>query len=208
MDLRVTGRNIYGHHLVAQFDVIVTDTTAPEWVLVPSSSMQVEYTGTFSFTLEATDLSGIVSYQINDYWNFSLDVTGEINQIEDLPLGNYSLEVRAYDPYDNFVSSERTIRMTTLLAKHSSFQSWTRLRPISISNRTSPQPQMIKYRFNGIQPMTTQENMISFEMVLYSKLDLGPDCLVSICHSGSLHLEYTTSQSSCMTLVEILQLTL
>ena len=60
------------------------------------------------------------------------------------------------------------------------------------------------YRFNGIQPMTTQENMISFEMVLYSELDLGPERLVSKCLTRKIHLECTTSQSSCMTLVETL----
>ena len=102
--LRVTSRNMYGHHLIAEFDVIVQDTTAPEWVVTPTD-MEIEYTASFYYDLNATDISGIHHYWISDNSNFSVSFDGIITQNEDLPLGDHSLEARAYDPYYNYVSA-------------------------------------------------------------------------------------------------------
>jgi len=104
--LRVTGRNMYGHHLVAEFNIIVQDTTAPVWVSVPDDIEKADMTELWSFDLAATDISGVTHYWISDYDNFTIDDGYIINQWELLSRGNYSLEVRAYDPYDNYVSKE------------------------------------------------------------------------------------------------------
>ena len=115
--LRVTGRNMYGHHLVAEFDVIVQDTTAPEWVSVPTDIMVIDMTESFSFDLEATDLSGIHHYWITSNANLTVDgdgLIGEDELVSDLSRGNYSVEVRAYDPYDNYASKVFTLSLVDM----------------------------------------------------------------------------------------------
>lgn len=112
--LRVTARNMYGHHLVAEFNVIVQDTTAPVWLLAPADIEIVGLDEMFTFTLNATDLSGISHYWISDWDSFSFTSDDTFTQWDNLPRGNYSLEVRAYDPYGNYASKNFTLSVVDM----------------------------------------------------------------------------------------------
>ncbi|MGY5876422.1 MAG: right-handed parallel beta-helix repeat-containing protein, partial [Candidatus Thorarchaeota archaeon] len=100
--LTVKARNIHGHYLVGEFTLNVSDTTAPTWIDFPPDQV-VEYNELFSYQVTATDISGI------DHWELIVDEGfwiwyGEINQTKWLPVGEYQLEVRVYDIYDNYAS--------------------------------------------------------------------------------------------------------
>lgn len=84
------------------------DTTAPVWVTAPEDQT-LECGDGFGMTVEATDPSGISSYWIGDTDLFSVDSMGTITCNQPLELGEYPLEVRAYDPFDNFCSAMVTI---------------------------------------------------------------------------------------------------
>ncbi|MFX1388141.1 MAG: S8 family serine peptidase, partial [Promethearchaeota archaeon] len=73
----------------------------PIWEQTPTDQ-SIEYDDSFIYDLNATDLSGIALYWVNDTFNFNIDGNGVLTNITVLALGTYWLEVRAYDPYDNY----------------------------------------------------------------------------------------------------------
>jgi subtilisin family serine protease len=85
------------------FKVIVQDTIPPEWNPPPSDYV-IEFGDDLIYDLDATDLSGIDYWWINDTTHFSIDGGGTITNSIELIVGNYWLQVRAYDPYDNYCS--------------------------------------------------------------------------------------------------------
>ncbi len=111
-ELRVSGMNFNGFELIAVFTVTVGDTTGPEWLQVPTGQ-NVEYTDEFRYDLNATDPSGIVQWWLNATAQFVIDSSGVITNTSSLWFtGAYWLEVRAFDPYDNYVSAIFSITVT------------------------------------------------------------------------------------------------
>ena len=112
MEVRVN--NFYGFTLSGKFTVVVEDTTNPEWIQYPSHKT-LEHGQSFSYDLDASDLSGIDSWTINDTNNFQISGIGIITNKIPLPLGDFWLEVRAYDPHENFISAvfKVTVQDTT-----------------------------------------------------------------------------------------------
>lgn len=94
--------------LSANFSITVQDTTDPTWDEAPTNQV-VELGQSFNYNLNASDLSGIDHYWINDTVHFTVDTTGLITNVTDLAVGSYDLEVRAYDPYDNYCSATFTV---------------------------------------------------------------------------------------------------
>jgi parallel beta-helix repeat protein len=89
------------------------DTSAPEWVIAPEDQT-LECGDGFEMIIEAIDASGISSYRISDTENFSVTSVGTvtyIQPIQPLAFGEYPLEVRAYDPFDNFCSATLTVKV-------------------------------------------------------------------------------------------------
>jgi parallel beta-helix repeat protein len=84
------------------------DTTAPEWNEAPEGQT-IECGDGLEMILKATDASGISYYWINDTVNFSVTSMGTVTSIQPLKLGVYPLEVRAYDPFENFCSATLTV---------------------------------------------------------------------------------------------------
>jgi len=76
----------------------------PIWEQVPEDQI-IEYGDSFSYNLNATDLSGIDLWWINDTVNFNLNNNGVITSNGYLSVGEYSLDVRASDPYNNYCSA-------------------------------------------------------------------------------------------------------
>lgn len=81
------------------------DTGAPIWDQTPKDQI-IKYGEYFSYDINASDISGIDYYWINDTSIFSINNEGLIVSITMLNLGQYWIEIRAYDPYDNFISTE------------------------------------------------------------------------------------------------------
>lgn len=82
-----------------------TDNEAPIWDQTPRDQI-IEYGEYFTYDVNASDISGIDHYWINDTSNFFIDDEGLIISKAILNAGEYWLEIRAYDPYDNFISTE------------------------------------------------------------------------------------------------------
>ncbi|MHA1924884.1 MAG: right-handed parallel beta-helix repeat-containing protein [Candidatus Thorarchaeota archaeon] len=80
------------------------DTTSPSWVIA-SLSETLEFGESFSKQMSAWDASNIDHYWISDTVNFEIDESGLITNATILEVGEYSLEVRAYDPFDNYCSA-------------------------------------------------------------------------------------------------------
>jgi subtilisin family serine protease len=81
------------------FFTVIIDT--PIWEQIPTDQI-IDYGNSFNYDLNATDLSGIASWWLNDTTYFDIDSEGVITNSSKVPVGIYWLEVRAYDPYDRF----------------------------------------------------------------------------------------------------------
>ncbi|MFX0062686.1 MAG: C25 family cysteine peptidase, partial [Candidatus Hermodarchaeota archaeon] len=106
--LEVRAYDPYGNYCSATFTVTVQDTTDPTWDTSPADQMLTQG-DTFSYDLDASDLSGIASWWINDTTNFSIDSNGLVTNATALDIGMYWLEVRAYDPYGNYCNATFTV---------------------------------------------------------------------------------------------------
>ncbi len=84
--------------------VIVGDRTDPAWTKQPTDQI-IELGDRVDFSVDASDAFGIESYWLNDTANFNIDSAGRISDKHTLALGVYGLELRAYDPSDNFCTA-------------------------------------------------------------------------------------------------------
>jgi hypothetical protein len=91
-------------HLWLDIEYQAPDITPPIWIELPTDQI-VELSSRFLYQLSAFDESGIDHYWINNIDYFEINNSGVIVDKDFLELGAYELEVRAYDPYDNFCSA-------------------------------------------------------------------------------------------------------
>jgi hypothetical protein len=77
---------------------------APGWDETPSNQV-IAFGTPFYYDVNASDVSGIASYWINDTVNFAIDSEGRITDVTSLAVGEYGLEIRAYDPYGLYSSA-------------------------------------------------------------------------------------------------------
>ena len=87
----------------------VQDTIAPIWDETPQDQT-IELGNSFNYEVNASDLSGIAQYWVNDTINFQIDGSGVITNATALSVGIYWLIINASDPYDNNCS--RIIKST------------------------------------------------------------------------------------------------
>ncbi len=104
-NLNITVYDVYGNKLSAIFTVTVNppeqDTVPPAWITL-HISQTIEHGQALEIYIEAWDASGIDHFWLNDTDHFTLDEQGVIRNATILEPGVYRLEVRAYDPYDNY----------------------------------------------------------------------------------------------------------
>jgi len=98
----------YGNTAQDVVMVIVEDTTSPIFV-EPLVDQIIGAGSEFTLDANASDLSGIDHWWISDTDSFSISGTGVITSNEPLQAGVYEIEVRAYDPYDNYGSDTFTL---------------------------------------------------------------------------------------------------
>jgi hypothetical protein len=109
--LEVTVEDIYSNARIATFTVIVEDSSNPTWDFTPTDQI-IEYGSHLSYDLDASDLSGIDSYWVNDTTLFAISPQGVLSDAMTIPVGTHWVEVRAYDPTGNYCSA--TIRVTVM----------------------------------------------------------------------------------------------
>jgi parallel beta-helix repeat protein len=105
--IRVRMTNHYGRQLSGAFSVTVSDTTPPTWGSNQYSFVIEFGTLVVPFKCNVSDLSGIHHWWLSDTGNFSISSDGVVTNIAVLPTGHpgylwINLEIRAYDPYDNY----------------------------------------------------------------------------------------------------------
>jgi len=80
------------------------DILAPEWTAEPSDQI-IECGNDFAIDVEASDSNGIAYYSIDNTEYFDVNEFGLITNKVALGIGSYPLEVRAYDPSNNYCSA-------------------------------------------------------------------------------------------------------
>ncbi|MFX1415447.1 MAG: nitrous oxide reductase family maturation protein NosD [Promethearchaeota archaeon] len=118
LTLEVT--SIYGLRISSIFSVTVLDASSPSWLIIPIDQ-ELEYGEEFACQVAALDLSGIDAWWVNDTAHFVIDEHGVIRNGTVLEPGMYGLEIRAFDPFDNYcsatlvltVNEEATVPTTT-----------------------------------------------------------------------------------------------
>ncbi len=87
------------------YRTLLIDTAEPTWDQTPTD-LAVEFGSGFRYDLNASDVSGIDHYSVNDTSHFAIDGVGLITNKTALSVGVYGLEVRAYDPYTNYCTAK------------------------------------------------------------------------------------------------------
>ncbi|MHA2003822.1 MAG: right-handed parallel beta-helix repeat-containing protein [Candidatus Thorarchaeota archaeon] len=103
-DLEVRVYDVGGNYASANITINVIDTVAPTWDQTPASQA-FEFGTAFAYQVSAGDLAGIHHYWLNDTTYFNVSLSGLISNSSQVPVGIYTLEVRAYDPSDLFCSA-------------------------------------------------------------------------------------------------------
>ncbi|MFX1510197.1 MAG: cadherin repeat domain-containing protein, partial [Promethearchaeota archaeon] len=112
--LEVRAYDPYSRYCSMEFTITVEDTVMPTWDVTPTNPV-IEFGDSFSYDLDASDLGGISTYWINDTSHFAIDSHGLISSIATLPVGTHNIEVRAYDPSNNYCQAfiQVTVEDTT-----------------------------------------------------------------------------------------------
>ncbi|MFX0189095.1 MAG: hypothetical protein ACFE8A_15325, partial [Candidatus Hodarchaeota archaeon] len=97
--IRINVSDNYDNNLTKVFKITVEDTTAPIWVNEPVDTT-LESGDSYSFDANATDLSGIKQWWINNT-NFNIDADGIITNVSTLNVGIYWIRINVSDNYDN-----------------------------------------------------------------------------------------------------------
>jgi len=103
-NLEIRAYDPYGHFCSAFISATVRDTTDPTWDEQPADRI-IEFGHAFSYDVDASDLSGIARYWVSLPGQFAVNGAGVITNATRLSVGTHNLEIRAFDPYDNFCSA-------------------------------------------------------------------------------------------------------
>jgi hypothetical protein len=116
--LNVTVVDPYGNVLTGIFTITVEppdqDVTAPIWIVSPIDEI-LEYGEPFEQRLGAWDSSGVDHWWLNETTHFAIDENGVIKNVTIVEPGVYRLEVRAYDPFDNYCSATLVLTVNEII---------------------------------------------------------------------------------------------
>jgi len=76
---------------------------APKWDQTPEDQL-IQEGDSFFYDVNASDTSG-VAYSIDDTVNFNITPEGIITNSSSLSVGDYPLEIRAYNPFNNSITA-------------------------------------------------------------------------------------------------------
>ena len=103
--------DFFNNNCSAIIKIVVLDTIAPTWDIIPSDQT-IELGEEFSYDVDASDISGIKEYTINDTGNFNINENGVIENVIMLDVGDYWVEIHAYNFDDKNCSA--IIRITVV----------------------------------------------------------------------------------------------
>jgi len=106
--------HISGHFLTCSSTITVVDTTPPGWVVVPTNQT-IPHNEALNYQLEATDLSDIDEWIVNDTVHFSI-VDGLLTNSTSLEVGYYHLNITVVDVYGNARTAMITVLVTDIEA--------------------------------------------------------------------------------------------
>ncbi|MHA1480300.1 MAG: hypothetical protein ACTSQZ_02605, partial [Candidatus Thorarchaeota archaeon] len=121
--------------------VDVEDTILPAWVTAPDNQT-LDFGEALSYQLDATDLSGIDSWNVNDTVNFSF-VGGLLTNNTNLPSGAYPLLLSVNDTEGNTLSAVITITVlasTTTTTTTTTTTATTTTTTTDTTDPTTPPP--------------------------------------------------------------------
>jgi hypothetical protein len=114
--LNVSVNDTEGNVLWTFLIVNVTDTVAPTWDQ-PLSNQTIEFGLNFSYDTNASDLSGIDEYDVNDTTNFNMDASnGNLTNATALAIGEYHLNVSVNDTEGNVLWAFLIVNVTDTTA--------------------------------------------------------------------------------------------
>jgi hypothetical protein len=106
--LIISVNDTLGNILTAIISVQVRDSIIPEWDTLPQDQT-IEFGNIFIYQMSASDLSGIVSWSVNDTSNFAIDSNGLLTNSTTLQPGSYVVTISVEDIHGNTLSIEITI---------------------------------------------------------------------------------------------------
>ena len=95
--------------LLENYIVQFAADNAPKWDQTPEDQLIHEGDSLY-YDVNASDASG-VAYSIDDTVNFTITPEGLITNSSSLSLGDYPLEIRAYNPFNNSITATINIRV-------------------------------------------------------------------------------------------------
>ncbi len=174
--LNVSVSDPYGNILNGLFSITILpqeDVSPPVWVVLPVNET-LEHKTPFTQRLGAWDESGIHYWWLNDSTYFTIDEEGVIQNCTLLEAGTYRLEVRAYDPFDNYCSA---VFVVTILESIASTTTTT----TTIGTITTPTTNTNGTTQNGFDPLAvivliagvTSAVIVLVVLVLYRKRSMA-----------------------------------
>ncbi len=86
--------------LSVNFTLSVLDTISPFWITQPMDQI-LRFGEALGYQLCASDLAGIVFWEVSDATNFAIDTTGFLTSNGILNPGTYEIKITIYDPSSN-----------------------------------------------------------------------------------------------------------
>jgi len=107
--LEIRAYNPFNNSINATINIRFAEDIAPEWDEVPED--QTILVGeSFYYDVNASGTLD-VEYSINDTLNFNINSEGIITNSLSLSVGVYSLEIRAYNPFNNSITTTINVRV-------------------------------------------------------------------------------------------------
>ena len=98
--LQVSVNDTYGNILSTAISITAMELSPPIWISLLEDK-RVEYGESLSYDLNATDLTGLDSWWLNDTVHFAVDDEGVVITVGLIPVGRYGLQVFVNDTWGN-----------------------------------------------------------------------------------------------------------
>ncbi len=106
-DLEIQVNDMYHNSLVDSLQILVQDTTLPEWNTAPEDQT-IDYGVSFVYDLNASDLAGIASWSVSST-EFSIDSEGRIRNQVPLAPGEHAISVYVTDNNGNILAGSFSV---------------------------------------------------------------------------------------------------
>ncbi len=113
--LQVSVNDSEGKVLSDTFTIIVEDWSPPKWSEVPVNQL-IECGVIVGYYLNATDVSGLDTWWMNDTVHFAIGSDGKVTSIGILPVGVYGVQVWVNDTWGNTLTGFFAITVVDTLA--------------------------------------------------------------------------------------------